>query len=211
LIGIDKDNDVILMANILDSIKSSVDIYENLSQEHTDIVAEAIKNYVVNEEVEEKSLDKEENFAFKDDEDRISEDEMTRLVENEVNMSFGMDLIRVMDIKSVPNNYYYFDDLKVRLGSFKSILFVLDYQGVERLKLTDFIQEKFPKTPVLKLQINNNNKNPAKPQQDSNKKASMTQRPSNLDALIDKKLAEKKASLNLQAAGKKASLTIGKK
>jgi hypothetical protein len=122
LIGIDKDNDVILMANILDSLKSSVDIYENLSQEHCDIVNEAIRNYVAKEEKEE-STDKDELFAFKDDEDRISEDEMTRLVENEVNMVFGMDLIRVMDIKSVPNNYYYFDDIKVRLGSFKSVLY----------------------------------------------------------------------------------------
>lgn len=120
LIGIDKDNDVILMANILDSLKSSVDIYENLSQEHTDIVNEAIKNYVAaKDETEEKS---EEVFAYKDDEDRITEDEMTRMVENEVNMVFGMDLIRVMDIKSVPNNYYYFDDIKVRLGSFNSVL-----------------------------------------------------------------------------------------
>jgi len=124
LIGIDKDNDVILMANILDSLKSSVDIYENLSQEHADIVSEAIRNYVAKEDKEEeKSSDKDEAFAFKDDEDRITEDEMTRLVENEVNMVFGMDLIRVMDIKSVPNNYYYFDDIKVRLGSFKSVLF----------------------------------------------------------------------------------------
>ena len=112
LIGIDKDNDVILMANILDSLKSNVDIYEGLSQEHTDIVNEAIKNYVAKEDrEEEKSSDKEEAFAFRDDEDRISEDEMTRLVENEVNMVFGMDLIRVMDIKSVPNNFYYFDDI----------------------------------------------------------------------------------------------------
>jgi len=101
---------------------------------------------------------------------------------------------------------------------------VLDYQGVERQKLTDFIQEKFPKTPTLKLQINNNNKT-TKPQTDSNKKgnffnfiflilfflilflASITQRPSNLDALIDKKLAEKKASLAAGAASKKVSLT----
>lgn len=123
LIGIDKENDVIVMANILDSLKGSVDIYENLSQEHVDVVNEALNNYVAKEEVEEKPSEKEEAFAFKDDEDRITEDEMTRLVENEVNMVFGMDLIRVMDIKSVPNNYYYFDDIKVRLGSFKSVLY----------------------------------------------------------------------------------------
>ena len=86
------------------------------------IVNEAIRNYVAKEEKDE-STDREESFAFKDDEDRITEDEMTRLVENEVNMVFGMDLIRVMDIKSIPNNYYYFDDIKVRLGSFKSVLF----------------------------------------------------------------------------------------
>jgi hypothetical protein len=120
LIGIDKDNDVILMANILDSLKSSVDIYEGLSQEHVDIVNEALNNYVAKEEIEEKP---EELFAFKDDEDRITEDEMTRLVENEVNMIFGMDLIRAMDIKSVPDNYYYFDDIKVRLGAFNSVLY----------------------------------------------------------------------------------------
>ena len=124
LIGIDKDNDVILMANILDSIKGQVDIYENLSQEHSDVVNEAIKNYVAKEDRDETpSSDKEgDEFAFREGEDRISEDEMTRLVENEVNMVFGMDLIRVMDIKSVPNNFYYFDDIKVRLGSFKSVL-----------------------------------------------------------------------------------------
>lgn len=123
LIGIDKDNDVIVMANILDSLRPSVDICENLSQEHSDIVNEAIRNYVIKEEEEEKPENKEDVFAFKEDEDRISEDEMTRLVENEVNMVFGMNLIRVMDIKSVPNNYYYFDDIKVRLGSFKSVLY----------------------------------------------------------------------------------------
>jgi len=203
LIGIDKDNDVILMANILDSIKGSVDIYENLSQEHTDIVNEAIKNYVAKEDrEEEKSSDKEEEFALRDGEDRISEDEMTRLVENEVNMVFGMDLIRVMDIKSVPNNFYYFDDIKVRLGSFNSVLRVLDYQGVDEQKLTDFIQEKFPKTPTIKI-----NKNPAKPANDSNKKASIAQRPSNMDALIDRKLAEKRASLTAgSGAAKKASI-----
>lgn len=71
--------------------------------------------------------------------------------------------------------------------------------------MTDFIQEKFPKAPTLKLQINTNNK---KPQTDSNKKGSMTQRPSNLDALIDKKLAEKKASIAAASGvGKKVSLT----
>lgn len=77
--------------------------------------------------------------------------------------------------------------------------------------MTEFIQEKFPKNPTLKLQINKSNK-----QNDSSKKGnlikinldSMGKRPSNLDALIDKKLAEKKASI---AAAKKASLTTGKK
>jgi hypothetical protein len=81
--------------------------------------------------------------------------------------------------------------------------------------LTDFIQEKFPKTPTIKLQINN--KNNTKNQNDSNKKGnfiilyyiifyifyliyflslgSIKERPANLDAIIDKKLAEKKASL----------------
>ena len=48
---------------------------------------------------------------------------MTRLVENEVNMVYGMDLIRVMDIKSIPNNCYYFDEIKVRLGAFNGILY----------------------------------------------------------------------------------------
>lgn len=66
--------------------------------------------------------------------------------------------------------------------------------------MTDFIQEKFPKNPTVKLQINKNNK----PQTDSNKKDPMAKRPSNLDGLIDKRLAEKKASI---AAAKKASLT----
>lgn len=85
------------------------------------------------------------------------------------------------------------------------IILVLDYQGVERQKLTEFIQEKFPKNPTLKLQINKPNKGP---QYDSNnKKGSMSQRPSNLDALVDKRLAEKKASL---MASKKASIS-GKK
>lgn len=128
LIGVEKDNDIVLMANILDSLKSNIDIYDNLSQEHTDIVNEAIKTYVLKENDEENfneksSSEKEEPFAYKEDEDRITEDEMTGLVENEVNMVFGMDLIRVMDIKSVPNNYYYFDDIKVRLGSFKNVLY----------------------------------------------------------------------------------------
>lgn len=123
LIGIDKDNDVILMANILDSLKNEVNIFEGLSQEQTDLVNEAIKNYVVKEHEEDGSAAAKENFAYLDDEDRISEDEMTRLVENEVNMVYGMDLIRVMDIKSVPNNFYLFDDIKVRLGAFKGVLY----------------------------------------------------------------------------------------
>jgi hypothetical protein len=76
------------------------------------------------------------------------------------------------------------------------IILVLDYQGVERQKLTDFIQQKFPKTPTIKLQINTTNTN--KPAYDSNKKGSVTQRPSNLDAIVDKRLAEKKASLKAE-------------
>lgn len=124
LIGIDKDNDVILMANILDSLKGSCNIYENLTNEQVDIVNEAMQNYVAaKDDSDERSSDKDEVFTYKKDEDRITEDEMTRLVENEVNMVFGMDLIRVMDIKSVPNNYYYFDDIKVRLGAFNSVLY----------------------------------------------------------------------------------------
>jgi hypothetical protein len=124
LIGIDKDNDVILMANILDSLRGSCNIYENLTKEQVDIVNEAMQNYVAaKDDSDEKSSDKDEAFTYKKDEDRITEDEMTRLVENEVNMVFGMDLIRVMDIKSVPNNYYYFDDIKVRLGAFNSVLY----------------------------------------------------------------------------------------
>jgi hypothetical protein len=122
LIGIDKDNDVILMANILDSLKNEVNIFEGLTQEQSDLVNEAIKNYVVQEQ-EEDGYSAEKNIAYLDDEDRISEDEMTKLVENEVNMVYGMDLIRVMDIKSIPNNYYLFDDIKVRLGAFKGVLF----------------------------------------------------------------------------------------
>ena len=118
----------------------------------------------VEDKEEEKSSDKDEAFAFKDDEDRITEDEMTRLVENEVNMVFGMDLIRVMDIKSVPNNYYYFDDIKVRLGSFKSVLFgknkekslfedvVLSYYGPFGLQdnpiVTTYIRPRKLKTEV---------------------------------------------------------------
>jgi len=125
LIGIDKDNDVILMANILDSLKTDINIFEGLSPEQADLVNEAIKNYVVKDQDEDgyKPEDKNENFVFLDDEDRISEDEMTRLVENEVNMVYGMDLIRVMDIKSIPNNYYYFDEIKVRLAAFKGVLY----------------------------------------------------------------------------------------
>jgi len=124
LIGIDKDNDVILMANILDSLKNDVNIFEGLTPDQIDLVKEAIKNYVVKEKDEDgNKMNKNENSPFLDDEDRISEDEMTRLVENEVNMIYGMDLIRVMDIKSIPNNYYYFDEIKVRLGAFKGVLY----------------------------------------------------------------------------------------
>lgn len=113
------------MANILDSLKNDVNIFEGLTQEQTDLVNEAIKNYVVKDPEDEayKPDEKNENFAYLDDEDRITEDEMTRLVENEVNMVYGMDLIRVMDIKSIPHNYYYFDDIKVRLGAFNGVLF----------------------------------------------------------------------------------------
>lgn len=122
LIGLDKDNDVILMANILDSLKKEVNIFEGLTQEQSDLVNEAIKNYVVKDQEEDGNIS-EKNIAYLDDEDRISEDEMTRLVENEVNMVFGMNLIRPMEIKSIPNNNYLFDDIKVRLGAFKGVLF----------------------------------------------------------------------------------------
>jgi hypothetical protein len=74
-------------------------------------------------EQEDEGFAAEKNIAYLDDEDRISEDEMTKLVENEVNMVYGMDLIRVMDIKSIPNNFYFFDDFKVRLGAFKGVLY----------------------------------------------------------------------------------------
>jgi len=122
LIGIDKDNDVILMANILDSLRTDVNIFEGLTQEQTDLVNEAIKNYVVKDQEEDGSTAV-KNFAYLEDEDRITEDEITKLVENEVNMVYGMDLIRVMDIKSIPYNYYLFDDIKVRLGAFKGVLY----------------------------------------------------------------------------------------
>jgi len=32
---------------------------------------------------------------------------------------------------------------------------VLNYEGQDRIKLTEFIQEKFPKNPAVKLQISN--------------------------------------------------------
>ncbi len=45
---------------------------------------------------------------------------------------------------------------------------VLDYEGQDRIKLTEFIQDKFPKNPTLKLQItsaasNSLNKSPQNP------------------------------------------------
>ena len=67
--------------------------------------------------------------------------------------------------------------------------------------MTDFIQEKFPKAPTIKI-------NKPKPANDSNKKASTTARPSNMDAIIDKKLAEKRASLNMGSGPKKV---VGRK
>ncbi len=110
------------MANILDSLRTDVNIFEGLTQEQTDLVNEAIKNYVVKDQEEDGSTAV-KNFAYLEDEDRITEDEITKLVENEVNMVYGMDLIRVMDIKSIPYNYYLFDDIKVRLGAFKGVLY----------------------------------------------------------------------------------------
>lgn len=110
------------MANILNSLKDDVNIYDGLTEEQSDLVNEAIKTYVVGEP--EENAEKENNaFAYLDDEDRLNEDDMTRLVENEVNHVYSLELIRVMDIKSISNNVYYFDDFKVRLGAFKAVLY----------------------------------------------------------------------------------------
>lgn len=117
LIGIDKDNDVILMANILESLKSEVNIYEGLSQEQTDLVNEAIKNYVVKED------DTDKNQEYLGEEENISEDYMSKLVEDLVNSVYAQQLIRSMEIKMDKSNFYYFDNIKVKLACFKGNLY----------------------------------------------------------------------------------------
>lgn len=109
------------MASILDSLKAEVNIFEGLTQEQTNLVNEAIENYVVKDP--EDGYAAERNNAYSDEGERISEDAMLGLVENEVNEVYAMDLIRVMEVRCVKDNNYYFDDINVRLGLFKGVLY----------------------------------------------------------------------------------------
>jgi len=49
----------------------------------------------------------------------------------------------------------------------------LNYGGQDRIKLTDFIQDKFPKNPAAKLQTNNNGNNINKSPQNPTKRGNI--------------------------------------